>query len=627
MKGNEMAKPMLKHAVAWLLALMVAFVVAPSMALADDLVMGTSADGFTWTGQHDSSKDEQAWTDEATDEQKAEVALTVYTQYADGDLETKKEFTRAELLNLASENETAVAYEYQNGVYVADSYVTIDQIMGKVGKKGLTITDEDTVKIYTTTGEYTKAQYDNETLKADGKFFPGIKSDGETTDFSDLEDAVDAPAIIALSWANGKWSDYAAQGINAAGIANQLSPYYSDSLRMFSGTVLEAVSGEAPALIAGKNSPSQVNGIAVCTPASNAFTVYCQDGEASEPTAVKEYTRETLETLAASGSKGYLYWGTDVWMAGITTSSVDIVKLIEDAGLKLEANDTLVIAAPDGFKATLSAASIQSEKYFYPAATETGTDASDPDEVGAVLALNWAVVPVTGTAGGTVAGFDSSALTNQYRLFTGVSEENYLAKKAAGNRFVTNPRTLTLIKGEADFSSAKVTLDKAQAAYTGASQQGTVKSVVLDGVELPASAYEVAAEPGVNAGTYKVTVTGKGHYVGSATAEFKITPATQTVVAKNKKAGTLKAKKLKKKAQTIKAAKVTKGDSAKTKLTYKLVKANKSKSKFKVAANGKITVKKKLKKGTYKLTIKASAEKSANYQAASKNFVVTIKVK
>lgn len=103
---------------------------------------------------------------------------------------------------------------------------------------------------------------------------------------------------------------------------------------------------------------------------------------------------------------------------------------------------------------------------------------------------------------------------------------------------------------------------------------------------------------------------------------------TQTVTVK-KKTVKLKYKSVKKKKATIKASKVTKGNKAKTKLSYKLVKVNKkkSKSKFKVASNGKITVKKGTKKGTYKLTLKASAAETKEYKPASKNFQVVIIIK
>ena len=72
---------------------------------------------------------------------------------------------------------------------------------------------------------------------------------------------------------------------------------------------------------------------------------------------------------------------------------------------------------------------------------------------------------------------------------------------------------------------------------------------------------------------------------------------------------------------------VRKGVKAKTPITYKKVKVNKQSSKFTVRPNGTIVVEKGVKKGTYKVTIKAQAASYGNYKAASKNFVVTVKVK
>ena len=58
------------------------------------------------------------------------------------------------------------------------------------------------------------------------------------------------------------------------------------------------------------------------------------------------------------------------------------------------------------------------------------------------------------------------------------------------------------------------------------------------------------------------------------------------------------------------------------KVTYSIDKAAKS-AKIKVAASGKVTVPKKCKKGTYKVTVKAAGNK--NYLTRSKT--VTIKIK
>ena len=83
---------------------------------------------------------------------------------------------------------------------------------------------------------------------------------------------------------------------------------------------------------------------------------------------------------------------------------------------------------------------------------------------------------------------------------------------------------------------------------------------------------------------------------------------------------------LERKAQIIKASRIKKGNSAKTKIKYKLVKANKKKKSFIIKPSGQIKVKKGTKRGTYKLTIKATAEKTGIYGSATKKFVVTIKI-
>ena len=65
-------------------------------------------------------------------------------------------------------------------------------------------------------------------------------------------------------------------------------------------------------------------------------------------------------------------------------------------------------------------------------------------------------------------------------------------------------------------------------------------------------------------------------------------------------------------------------------MTYKLASVSKSKYKkyFKVnAKTGKVTVKKKLKKGTYKLRINVTAAGNGNYNKVTKTVTVKIKVK
>ena len=71
------------------------------------------------------------------------------------------------------------------------------------------------------------------------------------------------------------------------------------------------------------------------------------------------------------------------------------------------------------------------------------------------------------------------------------------------------------------------------------------------------------------------------------------------------------------------AIKTVFGASAKTALSYKIVKKNK-KLTFK---NGKVTVKKKTKKGTYTMKVQINAKATSAYKAASKTVTIKVKVK
>ncbi len=123
-----------------------------------------------------------------------------------------------------------------------------------------------------------------------------------------------------------------------------------------------------------------------------------------------------------------------------------------------------------------------------------------------------------------------------------------------------------------------------------------------------------------------------------ASKEVTVVPTTKEVPTK--KANTLsvkgknvkvKYKKLKKKTQKIKTKKSIKFiNKGKGKLSYKLVKVSKKKFKkyFKVnKKSGLISIKKKLKKGTYKVTVKVMASGDEEYNAITKKITVKVKVK
>ena len=135
--------------------------------------------------------------------------------------------------------------------------------------------------------------------------------------------------------------------------------------------------------------------------------------------------------------------------------------------------------------------------------------------------------------------------------------------------------------------------------------------------------YTVKVTNNTNAGMAMVYYTFIGDYDDTFEDFFYISKAANTLTA-SAKAVKVKYKKLKKKNQTVTAAKaftVSKNIGA---VTYRKVSGN---SKITVASNGKITVKKKLKKGTYKVTVAVTAAGNANYAASTKNVVVAIKVK
>lgn len=141
--------------------------------------------------------------------------------------------------------------------------------------------------------------------------------------------------------------------------------------------------------------------------------------------------------------------------------------------------------------------------------------------------------------------------------------------------------------------------------------------------------YEVDYENNINAGKATVIIRGLGDYQGVIKKTFTINKAPNLLSASGKTVK-IKAKKVKKKAQTIKRAKSITYSKAQGKVTYKLNSVTKSKFKkyFKVNANnGNITVKKKLKKGTYKVKVNVTAAGNGNYLPVTKTVTVKVRVK
>jgi hypothetical protein len=108
--------------------------------------------------------------------------------------------------------------------------------------------------------------------------------------------------------------------------------------------------------------------------------------------------------------------------------------------------------------------------------------------------------------------------------------------------------------------------------------------------------------------------------IAKAANPLKLAKATRTVKAKN----------VEKKNIVVRGAKLVKAGQGT--MTYSIKPIAKKYKKFKkhVGINkktGKITIMKGCPKGTFKVTVKATAKGNANYKSATRNAVVTIKVK
>ncbi len=171
----------------------------------------------------------------------------------------------------------------------------------------------------------------------------------------------------------------------------------------------------------------------------------------------------------------------------------------------------------------------------------------------------------------------------------------------------------------------EVILSKTKYTYNGKARKPSV--TVKDGsVKLTKGTdYNVSYPSGrKKVGSYKVKVTLKGNYKGSGTATFKIVKAKNKMTVSGKTVS-LKYSELKKKSKTVKRINALEVKNNKGKVTY----TKKSGSK-KITINkntGKITVKKGLKQGKYKVKIAVRAAGTSNYKALTKTVTVIIKVK
>lgn len=270
---------------------------------------------------------------------------------------------------------------------------------------------------------------------------------------------------------------------------------------------------------------------------------------------------------------------------------------------------------------------------FSPGETATYTVVGNPDSsnYSRTLTLNMGSNSMTkvriGNSGEIELG-EGNVFANIPVVPGEIQKLQFFSKKKAAwyNRFAVvdlDEKKVTF----SDFGAAIVEPLK-EASYKGSAITQRI-IVKLMGFELKKDVdYTVEYANNVNAGTATVTVKGTGEFDGEKETSFRINKADNTLSVSGKSVK-IKKKKVRKKAQKLSAGAVLAISNAKGTVTYKGVGVNKkSKKALKInASNGQVTVKKKTKKGTYKMNVTVTAAGNGNYKAASVTRTITVKVK
>lgn len=267
-------------------------------------------------------------------------------------------------------------------------------------------------------------------------------------------------------------------------------------------------------------------------------------------------------------------------------------------------------------------------KQDYTKSDETGVESAivrDGDSGNPVIdgkgQVNFKVTPA---AGYEVAGITVTDGTYK-NIKTSADDETipantYRITKITGNTTITVNVKQSSQQEEPTASSIKnatVTGVKSSYTYNGKKQTPT-PSVALDGATLVnGTDYTVTYSNNKNVGTATVTIKGIGNYTDEIEVAFEITKAKNPVTL-NKAKVTLKTKTDLSKAKKLKIS----VKNAQGAVTYSVNKKAVS-AKIKVTAKGVVTVPKKCKKGTYKITVSAKGNK--NYKSGKVVYTIVVK--
>ncbi|MBQ9002906.1 MAG: hypothetical protein IJ087_13730 [Eggerthellaceae bacterium] len=191
-------------------------------------------------------------------------------------------------------------------------------------------------------------------------------------------------------------------------------------------------------------------------------------------------------------------------------------------------------------------------------------------------------------------------------------------KKFQGDAF-----SVSVEKFDIDVANSLVTLDAESFIYDGKSKKPNV-SVELDGSTLKnGTDYSVSYANNIEPGTATVTIAGKGNYIGSKTVDFAIGKTVNTMKASANKV-TVKsgAKKLKKSVSVSQATAFSVSDA---KGSVKFTKRS-GNAKIAVSKAGKVTMKKGLKNGTYKVKVDVRAAGDTRHAPLTKTLTLTVKL-
>lgn len=275
----------------------------------------------------------------------------------------------------------------------------------------------------------------------------------------------------------------------------------------------------------------------------------------------------------------------------------------------LEANNLLymnqAVSDSDG---KLSFQYVPTEEYadaeiFVKGATKTNLstakiETTDFTYNGSVQYIN----PIVSIDGNTLAEGEDYELCGE---FSGIKAGEYVVTICGSGDYTGEVNKTYKIKAKS-IAGLSATLYTASYIYNGSARKPEV--TVKDGTKKLTDNvdYTITYSNNTNAGTGKVTITGKGNYTGILTKTFTIKKTDQTISASNKT-------KVFGNAAFSLGAKCIKGDG---KLTYK----SSDTKVVKISSSGKVSI-----KGTGKATVTITAAATTNYNKATKNIVIIVK--